>query len=136
MTTSHERFVSAVAAAGLSHERFVSAVAAAGLVVMAVLCLSGGPVQAEPAASSGRVAIQILLPAPAAQPDASVPVQAPGSVPGAWGGSGISGGSDAGRILLLVVAAGAVGAFTVLQIRARSRHRRGKRTSRCQPGGN
>jgi hypothetical protein len=119
-----------------AHERFVSAVAAAGLVVMAVLCLSGGPGQAQPAASSGRVAIQILLPAPAARPEASVPVRAPGSVPGAWVGPGIPGGSDAGRIVLLVVAAGAVGAFTVLQISARSRYRRGKGTSRCRPGGN
>jgi hypothetical protein len=61
------------------HRRVTSALAAGALAALAALCLSGGPVQAEPAAS---------------------------------------------RIALIAIAATAVAAFAVLQVWARSRHRR------------
>lgn len=92
------------------HRRAVSAVAAAGLVAMAALCLSGASVRAESAASSAAVATQGPRPASAAQPEALAAKRGTGS--------------DEGRIVLIAIAVGAVGAFTVLQVLAWSRYRR------------
>jgi hypothetical protein len=110
-------------------ERVISAVAAAGLAAMAVLCVSGGPVRAEPAASSAFAASQGARTDSAARPEDSARDQQQGR------------GSDAGRITLVAVAAGTLGAFTVLQVMARSRHRRKQRLSdfrtlppTCDPG--
>jgi hypothetical protein len=109
------------------HERVISAVAAAGLAAMAVLCLSGGPVRAEPAVRSAAVTSQGPRSDSAARPEGSAADQGRGS--------------DAGRITLVAVAAGALGAFTVLQVMARSRYRRKQRISdpriplpTCDPG--
>jgi len=93
-------------------ERIISAAAAAGLAAMAVLCVSGGPVRAEPAASSAVAASQGARPDSAVRPEGSARDREQRR------------GSDAGRITLVVVAAGALGAFTVLQALAWSRYRR------------
>jgi hypothetical protein len=74
--------------------RLLSALAVAGLTALAVLCLSGPAVRAQPAVSS---------------------VSPP---------AGHGGGSAAGRITLIAIAVLAVGAFTVLQFIVRSQHRR------------
>lgn len=95
-----------------TQDRIFSAVAAAGLVAMAILCLSGGPVRAQPAAGSVRGASQGAQSALAAQLEASAPDHGHGA------------GSDAGRIALVATAASAVGAFAVLQAIAWSRDRR------------
>jgi hypothetical protein len=94
------------------HQRVISAVAVAGLAATAVLCVSGGPVRAEPAASPAFAASQGARPDPAAPPEGSARDQGQGN------------SSDTGRIALVAVAAGALGAFTVLQVMARSRYRR------------
>jgi hypothetical protein len=108
-------------------ERIISAAAAAGLAAMAVLCVSSGPVRAEPAASSAVAASQGARSGPAVRPQGSERDQGRGS--------------DAGRITLVVVAAAALGAFTVLQLMARSRNRRKQdsadsrtRPPACDPG--
>jgi hypothetical protein len=75
--------------------RLLSALAVAGLTALAVLCLSGPAVRAQPAVSSV-------------------------SLPAGHGG----GGSTAERITLIAIAVLAVGAFTVLQFIVRSQHRR------------
>jgi hypothetical protein len=97
--------------------RVVSVVAVAGLAAMAVLCVSGGPARAEPAAGSAFVTSQGARPDSAARPEGSARDQ------------GRANSSDAGRITLVAVAAGALGAFTVLQVMARSRYRRKQRIS-------
>lgn len=74
--------------------RVLQALAVAGLTALAVLCVSGPAVQAQPAANS------VSLP----------PVR--------------GGGSPAERIALVAVAVLAVGAFVVLQVIARSQRRR------------
>jgi len=74
--------------------RALSGLAVAGLTVLAVLCVSGPAARAQPTASS------VSLPA------------------------GHDGGSAAERIALIVIAVLAVGAFTVLQLIARSQRRR------------
>jgi hypothetical protein len=97
--------------------RVVSVVAVAGLAAMAVLCVSGGPARAEPTVGSAVVTSQRAQPDSAARPDGSARDQGRGN------------SSDAGRITLVAVAAGALGAFTVLQVMARSRDRRKQRFS-------
>ena len=77
--------------------RVTSALAAAALAALAALCLSGGPVRAEPAAGSASLA-------------------ASGASPWWSGGPG--------RIALIAIAVAAVAAFAALQVIARSRHRR------------
>jgi hypothetical protein len=74
--------------------RVLQALAVAGLTALAVLCVSGPAVQAQPTASS-----------------ASLP-------------AGHGGGSAVERITLIVIAVLAVGVFTVLQFIARSQRRR------------
>jgi len=74
--------------------RVLSALAVAGLTALAVLCACGPAVQAQPTASS------VSLP------------------PGHGGGSAVE------RITLIAIAVLAVGAFTVLQLIARSQRRR------------
>jgi hypothetical protein len=74
--------------------RVLSALAVAGLTALAVLCVSRPAVQAQPTASS------VSLP------------------PGHGGGSAVE------RITLIAIAVLAVGAFTVLQLIARSQRRR------------
>jgi hypothetical protein len=74
--------------------RLLSAVAVAGLTALAVLCVSGPAVRAQPTANS------MSLPA------------------------GHGGGSAAERITLIAIAVLAVGAFTVLQLIAWSQRRR------------
>jgi hypothetical protein len=74
--------------------RVLQALAVAGLTALAVLCVSGPAVQAQPTASS------VSLP------------------------PGHGGGSAAERITLIGIAVLAVGAFTVLQLIARSQRRR------------
>jgi hypothetical protein len=74
--------------------RALSALAVAGLTALAVLCVSGPAVRAQPTASS------VSLP------------------PGHGGGSAVE------RITLVGIAVLAVGAFTVLQLIARSQRRR------------
>lgn len=110
-------------------ERIISAAAAAGLAAMAVLCVAGGSVRAEPEASCAFPASQGARPDSAVRPEGSAADQEPGR------------GSDAGRITLVVVAAAALGAFTVLQLMARSRYRRKQdsadlrtRPPTCDPG--
>jgi hypothetical protein len=107
------------------HQRVVSAVAAAGLVAVAVLGLSAGRARAEPAASSADIAVYSPRPAAASQPEAPAVRQGHGA------------GSDAGRIALIAIAVGAVGAFTVLQVIAWSRNRRSQARSdtRTRPAG-
>ena len=97
------------------HQRVVSALAAAGLV--AVLGLAAGWARAEPAASSADIAVYSPRPAAASQPEAPGARQAHGA------------GSDAGRIALIAIAVGAVGAFTVLQVIAWSSDRRSQARS-------
>ncbi len=74
--------------------RVLQALAVAGLTALAVLCVSGPAVQAQPTASS------VSLP------------------PGHGGGSAVE------RITLIAIAVLAVGAFVVLQVIARSQRRR------------
>lgn len=74
--------------------RVLQALAVAGLTALAVLCVSGPAVQAQTSANS------VSLPA------------------------GHGGGSAAERITLIAIAVLAVGAFTVLQVIARSQRRR------------
>ena len=74
--------------------RVLQALAVAGLTALAVLCVSGPAVQAQPPVSSG-----------------SLP-------PGHGGGSAVE------RITLIAIAVLAVGAFVVLQVIARSQRRR------------
>ena len=74
--------------------RLLWALAVAGLTALAVLCLSGPAVRAQPTVS---------------------PVSLP---------PGHAGGSAAERITLIAIAVLAVGAFTVLQLIVRSQHRR------------
>jgi len=73
--------------------RVLQALAVAGLTALAVLCVSGPAVQAQPTASS------VSLP------------------PGRGGGSPVE------RITLIAIAVLAVGAFVVLQVIARSQRR-------------
>jgi hypothetical protein len=110
-------------------ERIISAAAAAGLAAMAVLCVSGGPVRAEPPPRAAFVASQGARSDPAVRPEGSAGDHEQGR------------GSDADRITLVVVAAAALGAFTVLQVMARSRYRRKQdsldartRPPTCDPG--
>ncbi|HJY95611.1 MAG TPA: hypothetical protein VJ371_11695, partial [Streptosporangiaceae bacterium] len=84
----------AVRHATAARTRVLSALAVAGLTALAVLCVSGPAVQAQPTASS-----------------ASLP-------------AGHGGGSAVERITLIVIAVLAVGVFTVLQFIARSQRRR------------
>jgi hypothetical protein len=84
----------AVRHATAARTRVLSALAVAGLTALAVLCVSRPAVQAQPTASS------VSLP------------------PGHGGGSAVE------RITLIVIAVLAVGAFTVLQLIARSQRRR------------
>jgi hypothetical protein len=74
--------------------RVLQALAVAGLTALAVLCVSGSAVQAQPTVSA------VSLP------------------PGHGGGSAVE------RITLIVIAVLAVGAFVVLQVIARSQRRR------------
>jgi hypothetical protein len=112
--------------------RVVSAVAAAGLAVLAGLCLSGGSVQAKPAAGitvAVRNGIASQSPRPdlaagpgVAGPEATAPEQRQGS------------DGDTGRIAVIAVAVAAVGAFTVLQVIAWSRARRPQASSGAVAG--
>ena len=85
-------------------KRVASALAAAGLAALAAWCLSGGPVQAAPAAG------------------AATPLMS--SAGRWWAGGPPAHAADTSRVVLIAISVAAVGAFVALQIIARSRHRR------------
>ncbi len=131
----------------------VAETAAAGLVVVAALSMSAGSVRAEPIPSASEwwlsdwqaqqkvwplaqgsgVTVAVLdSGVQASLPDLRTaspsPRPAPATRPGQAGASTArqagGNGSAVGRIALVAVAVAAVGAFTVLQVMARSRRRR------------
>jgi hypothetical protein len=84
--------------------RVASALAAAGLAALAALCMSGGPVQAEPVAGSATP----LMSSAGRWSAADAPAHA----------------ADTGQVALIALSVAALGAFVALQVIARSRHRR------------